>query len=116
MEKSEAEETLDAASLLSRFRFPLEEDEAKRFEGEGTRKGTSPKAEECRREVAHSKPWYLRLYNCIIVGVCVVLWLVSCLRGRLKMLLATAATAATSVTAPRPVPPHARNEVSTQHP
>ena len=86
MEKSEAEETLGAASLLSRFRFLLEEDEAKRFEGEGTRKGTSPKAEECRREVAHSKPWYLRLYNCIIVGVCVVLWLVSCLRGRLKML------------------------------
>ena len=61
MEKLEAEGALDAASLLSRFPFLLEGDEAGRFEGEGTGGGASPKAEESRREMVHSKPWYLRL-------------------------------------------------------
>ena len=84
MEKPEAEEALDAASLLSRFRFLLEEDEAERFESEGTGGGASPKAEEGRREMVHSKPWV----SAVVIPVSlflmavercksVVLWLVS---------------------------------------
>jgi hypothetical protein len=56
LEKLGGEEALDVASLLSRFRFQLEEDEVERFESEGTGGGASPKADEGRREMVHSKP------------------------------------------------------------
>ena len=50
---------------MQRRCFPLSlspgRDEAARFEGEGTGGGASLKAEESRREMVHSKPWYLRL-------------------------------------------------------
>lgn len=74
MEISEAEDALNAASLLSRFHFLLEEDEAERFEGEGTGKGTSPKAEEGRRRRVGGG-WHIQSYGicgCITISLFLV--------------------------------------------